>query len=378
MSTQFLAFVFLFISVQFGCTPVAETEKVAAIDQKPKPFTLAVEPAAASPSDMRIDLRNFSQIRDVELTDNGLFMLTNFSKAGSFALFREGAGEWDKLGTKQFESGGDADRAAIKCVDFVDGINGWAIGYEMDVWHTDDAGSSWEHLGKIPERSPAAKCEVLQFTSLQTGWMADLNGLFRTMDGGKNWTRVNDISIDAGNLTFLDRSIGWVTAVDEDNNSTIYTTSDGGVSWTSYKTAKTRIDEIRPLNSLTGIAGGRWGPASITTDAGRTFNSIDALPGKFRVGSIDCLGEICFIAGYQYSDVSAAGPRRGHAVVYKTADNGRTVATVDLDTDEPFFSMIKFFNNQIGVLAGRDALFKTIDGGQSWVEILRIPANTEN
>jgi photosystem II stability/assembly factor-like uncharacterized protein len=368
MKTHIFGIALLYVISQLGCFQTGEVQQNNIDKQETTPFTLIIDNLSGNDSHSHIDLRNFSQIRDVEMTRNGLLVLTNLRKSGSFTLFRQDGEIWSKIGAERFRTVPDSgrDENYFYCVDFPDGDNGWAIDSEMRVWSTGDGGGSWSQIGKIPEKSPAARCQALQFTSLQIGWMADLNGLYQTTDGGETWSTVSSISTDAGNLFFLDQSTGWVSAVDEDNNSTLYITLDGGKSWISNKTMRLPIEEISPQSSEQGlISTGKR--AFVTSGAGRRFDEVSGLPDNFVTKSVYCLdSKTCYIAGYRYQDAKTSSPRQGVATLYNTLDNGKTWVQVSVKSAEPFFSKVKFFSQDVGVLVGRDTLYKTVDGGRSW------------
>lgn len=255
MKTQVVGIALLYIVMQLGCYPVGDAQQTSVANQESKPYALptGVSNIRSDPDSQNLDLRNFSQIRDVEMTQNGLLVLTYFSNSGSFTMFLQDGDSWSKISSERFRPVPDGDRGSILCVDFVNGENGWAIGYEMDVWRTNDGARTWSRIGKIPEKSPAKMCEGFQFTSLRTGWLTDFNGLYKTTDGGETWSRVRGISVDAQKVVFLDQLTGWVSAVNENNNSTLYSTSDGGSLWISHETSRVlAIDEIYPQTSLQG------------------------------------------------------------------------------------------------------------------------------
>jgi len=150
---------------------------------------------------------------------------------------------------------------------------------------------------------------AVDFVHKDTGWYSGENGLFRTVDGAENWTRINDSSFLA--IDFYNDSLGW--ALDgADDGDYIFKTSDGGLTWSK---------QVR-----TG------GTAHITavTDS------------------------IVYATGLEY--------------IMKTSDGGSTWDKITLAT-EPTGMQVCFRNADTGVIANNDRFFRTVDGGEDWEEV---------
>ena len=79
---------------------------------------------------------------------------------------------------------------SLSALDFLDENEGWAAG-ATGVFHTTDAGLTWNLVdGKdSPARHVAGR--VLHFTDAKSGWIAGQYGaVYRTRDGGETWARV--------------------------------------------------------------------------------------------------------------------------------------------------------------------------------------------
>ncbi len=65
------------------------------------------------------------------------------------------------------------------------------------------------------------------FTSVTDGWLLRSTGLFKTTNGGTNWTVVPNFGGGFGLIDFLNPTTGLVS-----NSNAVYKTTDGGATWT--------------------------------------------------------------------------------------------------------------------------------------------------
>ena len=101
------------------------------------------------------------------------------------------------------------------------------------VYRSDDSGQTWVFQNSVQDG------EVLDFYALDEGWLAASTELFQTNDTGMNW---NPVTISTGpvgefllKINFVDDQHGWAIATPDDETwepRKLYRTSDGGVNWT--------------------------------------------------------------------------------------------------------------------------------------------------
>ena len=109
------------------------------------------------------------------------------------------------------------DDAPLHAVQFVDAVEGWAVGDEGAILHTIDGGKSWER-----QRSgTAASLRRVQMLSPYVGWSvgrvespysaAAQGVVLGTTDGGGTWGEVSTQSLPGLNaVQFLDEKHGYV------------------------------------------------------------------------------------------------------------------------------------------------------------------------
>ena len=85
---------------------------------------------------------------------------------------------------------------------FTDALHGCAVGGGV-IWTTKDGGQNWQGKGGLLGFD-------VQFISATEGYLCCSDGLYKTIDGGINWTKVPSISGEITGLFFLNNNLGWV------------------------------------------------------------------------------------------------------------------------------------------------------------------------
>lgn len=118
---------------------------------------------------------------------------------------------------------------------------------EKFLFMTTNGGALWTLISRTTLGNPPPEAGVgtlpngngvsaLSFPTATNGWLglnSPGNNLFRSTDGGKNWTSVTVMGLDPSvlvqSITFTDSTHGSFTAP-----TGTWTTSDGGASWTKF------------------------------------------------------------------------------------------------------------------------------------------------
>ncbi|MDQ7816153.1 MAG: T9SS type A sorting domain-containing protein [Melioribacteraceae bacterium] len=193
----------------------------------------------------------------------------------------------------------------------------------------------------------------------------NLQGLFITYDGGKNW---NARLIPEGSITDIvirDRNLIWYTTA----SGKIFYSTDGGLQWNlSINTGK-EITYIKMFDNFFGIAAGDGENDKTnimkTASAGVGWYPFDKQPTAKSIVDWRRIDFIDFNTGYFFS-----GPT--YSKFHKTSDGGQSWYEI------PFYGyayLIKFFNKEIGITCDVDwnsrtyVISRTFDGGNSWETI---------
>jgi photosystem II stability/assembly factor-like uncharacterized protein len=280
--------------------------------------------------------------------------------------------------------------SAITQIVFADATTAWILNFKGDLLITRNAGKSWKPIGGEVTRGFDA------FTMIDTvqGWAADTDGqIWRTEDGGYSWNLLSRLIRDnpaehymgASQILFIDRNRGWVV-----DTFAVWTTLDGGKSWgevrqLSYNVLKKRVQQMSFLNPRSGWATADAGMVFQTNDGGHLWRPLVAeLP--FNIGTdIKALQFITSDLGWlAATDPSDPLPDR---VVVFTEDGGRTWTRQKEIGATISINKIFFLDEEIGWMAGGEdladsedeqgVLFKSVDRGQSWHRIVTAPRTDE-
>jgi photosystem II stability/assembly factor-like uncharacterized protein len=101
------------------------------------------------------------------------------------------------------------------------------------VYRTDNSGQTWVFQNSVQDG------QVLDFYGLDEGWLAASTELFQTNDAGMNWNPVTIATGPVGEIflhvDFVDDQHGWAIATPDDETwepRKLYRTTDGGMNWT--------------------------------------------------------------------------------------------------------------------------------------------------
>jgi photosystem II stability/assembly factor-like uncharacterized protein len=154
----------------------------------------------------------------------------------------------------------------VNDVDFIDPSNGWAVGDAGVIVHTADGGATW-----TPQSSGVTDdLAGVFFVDAQHGWAVghtiDREGpsstgvILATVDGGQHWIRQTepDPAAALNDVVFADTHRGWavgeVMGDSSGNVTVIFSTNDGGATWTTQLRFLPLISSNSSDARLNGIA----------------------------------------------------------------------------------------------------------------------------
>jgi photosystem II stability/assembly factor-like uncharacterized protein len=219
-------------------------------------------------------------------------------------------------------------KRVLSVVAFSDERNGIAVGnYGFagpSMVRTEDGGSTWHAQ---PCRNGMAICDdtipINAMAFHRSGFGMAVGGagtVFRTTDGGRNWTQLpqNLTAASLESIAILDGN----TAVVVGRLGVILHTSDGGATWTRRRSGTPlRLNSVAFADRLHGLAVGWYGAVLATVDGGLTWQAEpQRTRSDLRSAIFDSSG-VAFIAGdsglvlrHTWDNASrapAANPTRG-------------------------------------------------------------------
>lgn len=229
--------------------------------------------------------------------------------------------------------------------------------FQTRLFTSRDDGKSWVKLSAIGlDLENIGRVTGLHFFSDTTGCLTTAAGdLFRTVDGGLNWSQV-DVAGTASFVRITARPIItrtsrlWAARYD----GSIIQSDDQGVNWQHVALPVLPLSDVRfSPDGNTGIAAGRDGQLLVTQDQGITWQR--------RQLDVDHWAEsVAFV-----DDRTAVVV--GNGILQRTTDGGETWNNL-LEESEfgPRQLAIDFASPSMGVSAGAGKVLTSSDSGATW------------
>jgi photosystem II stability/assembly factor-like uncharacterized protein len=299
--------------------------------------------------------------------------------------------------------------AALRAIHFADENEGWSAGDDGVVWHTIDAGKTWE-------RQPTgtrASLRSMHFLNPYSGWAVgrvELPGggssgvVLATSDGGLGWTVVSTNSVPGLNLIkFFGARMGVAAGDGSEAFPTgLFATLDGGRTWKPVPGSRNPSWLCGDFTDLdTGVLGGAWNRLAPVRDGSLGLPAdVDSLGGR-NVTALKVTGERAVAVGQGglvMVSENTAGVRWGfpdlklpqelraaidfHAVcvhgahvwavgrpgsvVFHSGDHGLTWEVLKTGQALPLHAVC-FIDEKRGWAAGElGTILATKDGGKTW------------
>jgi photosystem II stability/assembly factor-like uncharacterized protein len=295
-------------------------------------------------------------------------------------------------------------------IDFINENVGWLIGYGA-LLKTEDGGLTWTEKRSGTITNIYAVNDSVVYVTVENIF---LKIFLKTLDGGENWidvTQDEDIR-RINSMWFFNADSGIVAGQDGDDNRIILQTFDGGNSWirTAYSSIR-RFTNLQFINDSTGyfLAGNSicftsdvFNSWTTVTDSSLDIRSFDyfdddkvcaviwdSIQGSQVMTSTDRgitwertdlpSGWMSYKIYFHNPNLGfllleIAGGRGGFLgyILYKSVNGGKNWTIQELTY--PLYNVV-FFDRNTGFISGGVSewhggsgdLFKTIDGGKSWI-----------
>jgi photosystem II stability/assembly factor-like uncharacterized protein len=165
---------------------------------------------------------------------------------------------------------------------FIDANTGFIIGNSNTINKTTNGGDNWIQLNY---GSPYNYTSI-HFLNNSTGYIctqtsSDSSIVYKTTNTGENWIYLSNIPTVLSSIFFPNLNTGYTTG-----GKKIFKTSNGGLNWTSQmpdSNANSNWRTVCFINDNTGFIAGAHGLIMKTTDGGNVFinNISNNIPNKF-------------------------------------------------------------------------------------------------
>jgi photosystem II stability/assembly factor-like uncharacterized protein len=269
--------------------------------------------------------------------------------------------------------------AKIERIYFLNINEGWVLDEKGQVWATTDNGREWLKRALMTEENPAGLSSELVFADSQVGWLTGAFTVWMTQDGGASWKMIYPTEqFDYGTLdgqpfhvSLVNSNTAWLGF----SNGAILKTTNRGKSWERITTS--RRGDVLALYGFSPdecFVSDRSGFFH-TADGGKSWREV--LDSKLRqnlgIESISFIDKkIGWAAGLNYvTDPNI--PTRDIDVLLKTTDAGKTWEKIVTGINEDHgFTKVQFTDERNGWLLGDRTIYRSSDGGSSWVEISKV------
>jgi photosystem II stability/assembly factor-like uncharacterized protein len=166
------------------------------------------------------------------------------------------------------------------------------LGQHGVIISSNNGGSSWTQQSVSDD--PEMHLDV-DFSGDDNGWMTGMNGLYKTGNGGTSWSIVSDHSFSR--INFVNSSIGWGVKFDFSNypdvRSQIFTTTNGGQSWSEQKSVS-GFASVFFVNTELGWIGSDSGTILQTTDGGQSWKQQEIYENGNQINISERIGSFHF------------------------------------------------------------------------------------
>ncbi|MFC1563865.1 YCF48-related protein [candidate division KSB1 bacterium] len=218
--------------------------------------------------------------------------------------------------------------------------------------------SQWEWQNPLPNGNQLnSLCYVNANKIIAVG---NSSTVVASEDGGLKWSNIESESFgyeaDYSNFQdvfFQDENNGWIVS----SSGSIYKTEDGGINWEKkYAIISIPLFSIAFADSDTGWAVGKYGTLLKTEDGGISWEVLDFI-------NEEDLKDITYISSQLLYVNSSAG-------IYKSTDGGITwVQILEVSLNYLGEQSVFFINENTGWAGSGGDILKTTDGGESWESI---------
>jgi hypothetical protein len=267
----------------------------------------------------------------------------------------------------------------------------WALMIDQYLYRSTDRGATWHQRPLPPNFGSGFPRPQISFVSDQEGWLstggspetqcnAEVVAIWHTTDAGLTWQSLGTTGVsDAqckGELSFVDSSHGFLDAFDPNRRPVIYHTIDGGGTWAAGKplpdppgfTSQGGGFTLQP-GRVSAFGSTLLVAASMNNSAGDVEYVFQSTNGggtwKYLASAKDPNNQVDFVAASRWIELIAPGQS------VETTDAGVTwhLYPSAYSQAAPIAADFVFADSKVGYGTVRGEISRTVDGGLHWVSV---------
>ncbi len=241
---------------------------------------------------------------------------------------------------------------------FLDVNTGYVTGYSNKIFKTNDGGNNWSY-NLAPYYSLGNQTyTAIQFFNENTGFIGGRYGFrAKTTNGGNNWITLDTALAQIIGIYFFNENTGFMSDVFSD----VYKTTNGGMNWQfTYLKDSLGVEyayiDIKFINLNTGYllgANNGYGALFRTTNCGNNWKDILILENT-PFNSLFVLDSSTIFIGCETNKI------------LKSTNKGATWSVQYLSNATPYVSVF-FLNTNIGYACAYNHILKTTNGGNVFI-----------
>jgi len=170
--------------------------------------------------------------------------------------------------------------ATLHGLHFLDANTGWVAGNGGVLLKTTNGGSNWQFMSV-----PTYDYRAVYFVTAQQGYLSTSNGrILKTTDGGQSWSEQvldNLGSCNSNQLQFINSQTGYVACYG------LWRTTDGGANWTRVFHAFTSFIQFHFWSTSQGAMARSHVSPYLTTNGGTQWQQVSGVPQMSFIQYLD-------------------------------------------------------------------------------------------
>jgi photosystem II stability/assembly factor-like uncharacterized protein len=267
----------------------------------------------------------------------------------------------------------------------------WALMIDQYLYRSGDRGATWHQKPLPPNFMSGFPRPQISFVSDQEGWLstggspetqcnAEVVAIWHTTDAGTTWESLGTKGISSsqckGQLSFVDSNRGFLDGFDPNRAPVIYHTVDAGRNWVAGKplpdppgfTSQGGGFTLQP-GRVSAFGSTLMVAASSYSSAGNfefVFKSTDGgAKWSYLASAKDSYNQVVFVTATRWLELNAPGQS------VETTNAGATwhLYASDYSQAAPIAAYFVFADSQVGYGTVRGEVSRTVDGGVHWTRL---------